>query len=107
LTKPFGTVTGEAVVNEQRAVWKLCRESNKHLVAVLGVGIIDSHYFIDMELCDRNLEEYIQTSDVEINGVWGIMRDITDGVAFIHSHKEVHRDLKPRNSTPSSPSAGC
>jgi serine/threonine protein kinase len=26
-----------------------------------------------------------------------IMEDITNGIAFIHSHNEVHRDLKPPN----------
>lgn len=29
--------------------------------------------------------------------IWRIMEDITSGIAFIHFHKEVHRDLKPRN----------
>src|SRR5271155_1500029 len=100
-------ITGDVIENEQRAVWKLCRDSNRHLIAVLGLGIIDSHYFIDMELCDKNLEQYIQTSNVDIEGIWAIMRDVTDGVAFIHSHKEVHRDLKPRNSTHYSPFPGC
>src|SRR5271154_2495645 len=28
-----------------------------------------------------------------------IMRDIVNGVAFIHRNNEVHRDLKPRNGT--------
>jgi len=62
-----------------------------------------SHYFIDMEFCDKNLEEYIhETSNFEIDRIWSIMKDISDGVSFIHSHDEVHRDLKPRNSTLSS-----
>jgi serine/threonine protein kinase len=88
------------VENEQRAVVKLCQDSHKNLVAILGLGKFDSsHYYIDMELCQSDLEQYIQTSNVEIDRIWGIMRDISDGVAFIHSHNEVHRDLKPRNST--------
>ena len=94
-------ITEDAIQNEHRAVVKLCRDSNKHLVAVYSLGKFtdSSQYFIDMELCDMNLEQYIQTSPVEIDRIWEIMKDISDGVTFIHNHNEVHRDLKPRNGT--------
>ena len=73
-----------------------------------------------MELCDFNLEKYIMTRLWEpteseqrtkleakviidwkfrINQIRVIMRDITNGTVFIHSHEEIHRDLKPKNST--------
>jgi len=29
--------------------------------------------------------------------VWNIMSQIAGGLSFIHSNKEVHRDLKPQN----------
>lgn len=35
----------------------------------------------------------------DVNDIWKIMRDISDGVAFIHNHMEIHRDIKPTNST--------
>jgi serine/threonine protein kinase len=62
-----------------------------------------------MELCDLNLDEYnkanwklasvLNHNDtcVELN-LWNIMRQITAGLAFIHSYNEVHRDIKPSNS---------
>jgi serine/threonine protein kinase len=62
-----------------------------------------------MELCDLNLDTYLDKQHVavdtllpitNVNQIWRIMQDITSGVTFIHSHKETHRDLKPRNSTP-------
>jgi serine/threonine protein kinase len=75
-----------------------------------------SFYCIDMELCDMSLHYYIHgerryifhdtavavSNDAPLPkkmlNIWTIMFQITQGLAFIHSHKQVHRDLKPRNS---------
>jgi len=68
-----------------------------------------------MELCEINLENYILRkwppaivarisyfadelpARTRMSQVWEIMEDITDGLAFIHRNKEIHRDLKPQN----------
>ena len=61
-------------------------------------------YYIDMEYCDGNLEEYIagrspsSQTPLTMAEVWSVMIDIAKGVEFIHDHGEVHRDLKPQNS---------
>jgi serine/threonine protein kinase len=78
-----------------------------------------SLYYIDMELCDLNLENYIaghssstvsiewqalQSANIHIPAnvklamILSIMNDITDGLVFMHSRKVIHRDLKPPNS---------
>lgn len=74
-----------------------------------------NHYFIDMELCDFDLENYIKGADnylisdeqrslTRLQGKRGpydivqIAKQIANGVAFIHLHNKVHRDLKPKNS---------
>ena len=66
-----------------------------------------------MELCNLSLECYIESKQKEIllpsssncstprmriMQIWDIMEDVTNGIAFIHAEKEIHRDLKPRNS---------
>ena len=81
---------------------------------------LPSYYFIDMELCDMNLECWIERkwdlvlekklpyltgnfpSRTRMAEIWDIMEDVTNGVTFIHSMKEIHRDGKPRNSKPHS-----
>jgi serine/threonine protein kinase len=89
----------------------------ENLVTILGQGWLQgsSAYYIDMELCDANLEQYIQGkfliyessenprffgATIKERGVWNtwdIMEQICIGIEFIHACKQVHRDLKPRN----------
>ena len=75
-----------------------------------------SYHYLDMELCDINLESWIErkwTEEIEkklayLTGdfpsrmrmaqIWDVMEDVTSAVGFIHSQNEIHRDLKPRNS---------
>jgi serine/threonine protein kinase len=115
----WGDLTEDDVNNEMRAVDKLCRTNDTHpnIVTVFDYGRISQFiYFIDMELCDLNLERWIYRSWDEnaakkmpflttelpsrarVGQVWDIMEDITCAVAFIHSKLEIHRDLKPANS---------
>ena|ERR1700736_1362851 len=109
----------EDVENEFRATAKLCTPpTHKNIVEVYNHGPLHvaEYYFLDMALCDLNLEDYLKrnvTKEAQKMGylddlpqrtraeqIWAIMEDITCGVAFIHSNDEIHRDLKPRNSTP-------
>lgn len=119
MLKPFSILSESDILNEFRAIEKLCvRSSDKNIIAVYRYGkLVDSlYYYIDMELCDLNLEEYIYESldlkesftnhhrcslpPLHTKGIWQIMHDISQGLAFIHENKEVHRDLKPKNSIP-------
>jgi serine/threonine protein kinase len=95
------------VKNEVRAIKKLCNGSHENLVEVFDVGELALHAFIDMELCDGDLDDYNksfwehlayhQSSKMQTQPIWNIMKQIASGLAFIHRKKEIHRDLKPKN----------
>jgi serine/threonine protein kinase len=119
LIRLAGTMTFEIVANEFRAVDKFHSQGHKNIIQVFGHGQLKNTAFcyIDMELCDLNLRAYIArdwpdavvaqlqhfTIDLPPKMKWvqimGIMDDVVCGLAFIHSHGEVHRDIKPQNST--------
>jgi hypothetical protein len=64
LIRAFAEITDEDVKNEVRAIKKLCGESqHPNLVDILRYGnMVNSptYYFIDMELCDMDLDAYIR-----------------------------------------------
>jgi serine/threonine protein kinase len=70
-------------------------------------------YFIDMELCDVTLENYLKGETIEGLLSWETIREdgevhkhgykivqhIVNGLLYIHCLREVHRDLSPHNGT--------
>jgi serine/threonine protein kinase len=114
----------ETIKCEQEAIERLCsRGHQSNIVTVLRMGKLQDppYYFIDMELCDLNLENYIQhpherepgdlpvpycitdvSQGAKAEQIWNIMRQIANGVQYLHSLNLIHRDLKPANGTISS-----
>jgi serine/threonine protein kinase len=112
-------VTTQDILAEARAIDKL-QENKKHknLVTITEHGWLAESwfYYIDMELCQGNLDDYLhekKTLTYESSSnprffnatllekgdwyIWDIMEQISKGIEFIHSRTLVHRDLKPRN----------
>jgi len=104
------------IENETRAIDLLCKDPHENIIQVYGHGLLRPNqlfYYIDMELCELHLGQYLRN---EIKGVRGllewprviseghldflvcaIMQQIIRGLVFIHSKGEAHRDLTPQN----------
>ena len=120
----------EDIQNEARVVDAICKNGgHENIVGILNHGWLRGSlnvYFIDMELADLTLTDYIRylggsTSSAidihaiqssspvfirrdcpfkeRIHNIWIIGLHIAKGLEFMHRHKHVHRDLKPSNST--------
>lgn len=106
----------EDILNEIKVMDKLCHGEHENIVEVYGHGLLSPNqtfYYIDMEVCDLNLKEYLKSEKRNIRGLldWpkaindgqvpfifcAIIQQIIRGLIFIHDHGEAHRDLNPRN----------
>jgi len=114
------TVTRREIEDEASAINAL--GTHEHLIEILRHGWLDpaeSCYYIDMELCERDLSSFIwepldsssfscaqhpQYLTDQHPPIWwrttDIMRvnfQLVSGTEYIHRKSHVHRDLKPTN----------
>jgi len=105
---PF--VTQEDVENEGRAIDKLSSDlPGVNIVRVFRHGWMKSIngaqlpiYYVDMELGQCSLDDYIKQNSAKpktVHDVFKIMAQVAAGVSFIHRKGMIHRDLKPANSS--------
>jgi serine/threonine protein kinase len=111
------SVDQRSIRKEVEAIKKLCGpDTHVNIIQVLDHGHLSNpiFYFIDMELCDLNLHDYIHGSTPpNLSGsvpyfsrgdrvesslqIWIVMSQIASGVEYIHRQHQVHRDIKPAN----------
>jgi serine/threonine protein kinase len=123
ILRPFLRITTQDIRNEIRAVARLCRAGkNEYMVPVFRCGKlpIGDYYFIDMELCDYTLRQYLDDQEsntdpmvkrsaqrieqilaaaIKTSDICQILKHIANGIMYIHSQGKIHRDIKPKNGT--------
>jgi serine/threonine protein kinase len=109
-------VDKKVIEDEIQAILKICQDGgHKNIVSVIHIGDMPQNVFIDMELCDLNLDDFITSRKDQLSAaayfvkdrpaptkcyqIWNVMCDISRGVEFLHSKNMIHRDLKPLNGT--------
>ena len=115
----FSSVSEKDILNEIRAIDKVCKEPHDNIVRVLEHGRLPNsrYYYVDMVLCSLNLAQYLngdynaeiastlacsikaidRQTNRKMRTVWYIMEQVTTGLQYIHSLDITHRDLKPQN----------
>ena len=76
-------------------------QENDHIVSIYDVRLFEGSIWIVMEYCDfGNLNDYFKTNSDILHAIGPkikLMRQIINGIAFLHRIKIAHRDIKPRN----------
>ncbi|KAF2870171.1 kinase-like domain-containing protein [Massariosphaeria phaeospora] len=103
-----------------REISLLKEMNNPNVVRLLNIVHADGHkLYLVMEYLDLDLKKYMESLPVSQGGrakplpdghgpaletlglgpdmVLRFMRDLTEGVRYCHSHRVLHRDLKPQN----------
>src|SRR5271170_3907673 len=123
----MGQVSKEDIENEARVVSSLMKiGGHENIITIITHDWLplSSYYYIDMELCDLTLHDYINylakrkpapfeisskispvfvTVDppvsMRVYNMWTVGSHIARGLEFMHEQDHVHRDLTPRNGT--------
>lgn len=87
----FDASTGKSFIAEVYA-WQMLRHHN--IVRILDFNILPIPY-LEMELCQRSLNEL--PKPVDVKRAVALVFQIAEGIRCAHSQNIVHRDLKPQN----------
>ncbi|KAK2955427.1 putative serine/threonine protein kinase [Blattamonas nauphoetae] len=79
-------------------------KNNQHRNVVEYVETIegDNAHFVVLELCSHSLQDKLTENQklgvkMDVVRVYRVMRDVLDGIAFLHSRGEIYGDLKGSN----------
>ena len=73
--------------------------THERVVALYGVAVCRTQVLIAMELCGDSLHGLLFEARLRLGGgLRGrVMREVAEGMAFLHGRRVLHRDLKPEN----------
>eukprot|EP00285_Hemiselmis_virescens_P020055 CAMPEP_0173388892 /NCGR_PEP_ID=MMETSP1356-20130122/11094_1 /TAXON_ID=77927 ORGANISM="Hemiselmis virescens, Strain PCC157" /NCGR_SAMPLE_ID=MMETSP1356 /ASSEMBLY_ACC=CAM_ASM_000847 /LENGTH=260 /DNA_ID=CAMNT_0014345903 /DNA_START=30 /DNA_END=809 /DNA_ORIENTATION=- len=53
--------------------------------------------YIQMELCSTSLRKWMDEKTLDIDDVHTLLKEVSEGLRFMHSEGFIHRDVKPEN----------
>lgn len=88
----------EAAVRFRREAAILSRVAHPHVVRVLAAGAGGEGTWFAMELLDgESLDRVIARGPLSVGRTLLLLRQVVDGLAYVHRLGVLHRDLKPHN----------
>ncbi|KAK2944554.1 putative CBL-interacting serine/threonine-protein kinase 9 [Blattamonas nauphoetae] len=86
----------------EHEISKLSKNQHRNVVGFVEVIEGANLHFVVLELCDHSLHDEITENEklgvkMDVVRVYRVMRDVLDGIAFLHSRGEIYGDLKGPN----------
>eukprot|EP00127_Corallochytrium_limacisporum_P005042 Clim_evm38s197 gene=Clim_evmTU38s197 len=92
------TVGGEGIPSTSLREISLLREIRcENVVRLIDVAHSTDKLTLIFEYADNDLKKYLEKGDLSPPTVRRLMWQMVNGVDYIHSHRILHRDLKPQN----------
>ena len=77
--------------------WIEVNNTNCELIQINNENYYSISLFIQTELMDMSLREYLDTYKLNFETKQFIIKNIINGVKYLHDNNIIHRDLKPEN----------
>ena len=74
----------------------LRRITHQNIIRIYNFKVINEDILIPMEYCNKNLSEYLKKS-LGIKTKLNILKQIGEGIKYLHARKVCHQKLKPEN----------
>ncbi|EFJ09013.1 hypothetical protein SELMODRAFT_428484 [Selaginella moellendorffii] len=84
----------DAIINESEILEEVAHDN---VVNLLGLTCNNQGTFMVMELMDGSLGDVISSRKLGEHDIRAVMRQILEGLAWIHAHRVVHQDVKTSN----------
>ena len=99
LLYPHLTGNAEFTTRFQREGQAMAKLRHPNIAQVFNADMLDGHYFLAMEFASRGtLQQLIaKTKQLPVEQALIIARQMAQALAFAHSKRIVHRDVKPSN----------
>ncbi|KAK2945828.1 putative Mitogen-activated protein kinase kinase kinase 5 [Blattamonas nauphoetae] len=86
----------------EHEIRKLSENQHRNVVGFVEAIEGDNAHFVVLELCSRSLHDELCENQkhggrMDVVRVYRVMRDVLDGLAFLHSRGEIYGDLKGSN----------